>query len=117
MSFDWNDYVSLAADLNLGSPTDAQMRSATSRAYYGAFIQCRNKMGKSMKKEGAIHQEIIKDFKASDQSGEVSIGNLLDDLRQRRNDADYNGFFVPTQSATNLDIDKAKMIIANLKLI
>jgi len=117
MSFDWNNYLLLVSDLNSGSPSIAQMRSATSRAYYGAFIQCRNKKGKSAKKEAAIHQEIIREFKTSDQPEEISIGNLLDDLRQRRNDADYNSFFVPTQTATKLDIDKAQMIIDNLASI
>ena len=118
MAFDWNEYIILAVQLNSGTPTEAQMRSATSRAYYGAFIQVRNKKGKSMEKDAAVHLIIINELKASDVPEELSIGNLLHDLRKKRNDADYDGIkYKPTPQDTNSHILKAQNIVKNLAFI
>lgn len=118
MPFDWNQYIELAEQLNSDKPSEAQMRSATSRAYYGAFILCRNKKGKSLDKEGDIHARLIRELKASANAFELSIGNLLFDLRKKRNDADYDGLnYKPTWQETKQHIDKAKTIVKNLMKI
>lgn len=110
MPFVWEEYVNLAETLNLGTPTQEQMRSAISRAYYGAFCECRNRKGFSMDRGGDIHNRVITLYKESEDRCEFSIGNFLDSLRKNRNLADYDGFFSPTQPSTNIEINKAKSI-------
>ena len=117
MAFDWNEYILLATDSNSGSPSIAQMRSSTSRAYYGAFNLCRIHLGYTTKKGGDIHQTVITELKTSDIRNEVSIGNLLDDLRRKRNDADYNGFHNPTSQTTQFHIKNAERIVTLLKTV
>lgn len=115
MSFDWNDFLNLAEELNNGNPTQAKMRTALSRAYYSAFIQCRNFLGFSADRKPEIHLRVINRFKESDDSTETSIGNVLFDLRELRSKADYDGFYVTTKPETKLNIDKAKSALNLLK--
>ena len=48
MSFDWHQYLDLAQELagqqQKPSTEDARLRSAASRAYYGAYCAARNKL-------------------------------------------------------------------------
>lgn len=111
MAFDWNEYISLAEQLNAGKPSVAQMRSAISRAYYGAFNQCKTHLPHSSKKGGDIHFLVINHFKNAGSSEEYSIGNNLDVLRGKRNEADYDGFYSPTWQETNRHIQNARSII------
>jgi uncharacterized protein (UPF0332 family) len=111
MSFDWNQYISLAEELNTGTPSEAKLRSAISRAYYGCFIQCRNKKGFSTEKDAGIHQRMIDNLKLSDIPIECSIGNLLAGLRVKRNEADYSSFLKITKQEVSLLINNAKRIL------
>ena len=117
MPFSWNDYILLADQLNTGSPNDAQMRTATSRAYYGAFCLCRNKKGLSADRRPNIHQVVIDEFKNSDDSIEYSIGNTLDGLRGKRVDADYKISYKPNPQTTKLDIKNAESIVSLLNQV
>jgi len=93
MSFDWKEYINLAKDLTLKSnPNQAELRTATSRIYYGAFGQCKISKNFQLVRGSDIHERVIKSYKESEVSIEISIGNLLDNLRQRRNEADYDAF-------------------------
>ncbi|TXI22693.1 MAG: hypothetical protein E6Q61_08580 [Nitrosomonas sp.] len=60
-------------------------RTVISRAYYSAFLVARNQSGIN-KSSKNIHQEVRDHFHSS---GKAKIANQLDDLRARRNDADY----------------------------
>jgi uncharacterized protein (UPF0332 family) len=112
MSFSWEDYITLAEHLNMGNPSEAQMRSAISRAYYGAFCLCRNQKGLSADRRADIHHRIINLYKTSENKTECSIGNFLDGLRGQRNEADYNGFYSPIlKSTTDEKIRNAKSIV------
>lgn len=116
MSFDWSEYIILAEKLIENSSGEAEMRSATSRAYYGAFIQCRNFKRYNVKTTD-IHQKVIGEFKGSDSSIENIIGNFLDSLRIKRNDSDYDGFKTPTLLETKQNISTARRIIDKLEEI
>src|ERR1700722_495769 len=112
MAFDWKDYIAIAEQLvSYNNPTDAQMRSATSRAYYGAFHLCRLKKGiQTGEKTPDIHKVIINSYKNSDDQTERSIGVHLFNLRHNRNEADYDGFYAPQKKETVKHIQKANSI-------
>lgn len=111
MSFSWHEYITLAEKLNNGNPSQAEMRTATSRAYYGAFCLSRNKKGLSTDRRGDIHRFVIDLYKRSGDSTEFSIGNYLDGLRRKRNEADYDGSYKPTWQETQRHIKDAKNIV------
>ena len=117
MAFDWKEYIDLAETLNNGSPTEAQMRCATSRVYYGVFCLCRNKKNLSANRRPDIHNIVINLYKDSDNKCEYSIGQYLDGLRKNRNNADYDGLHRPTVQATTVDINNAKSILNILNKI
>jgi hypothetical protein len=116
MSFDWGEYINLADTLISNNPAEAELRSAVSRAYYGTFNQCRIYKGYNTKTFD-IHQKVISEFKTSDSTEEMTIGNHLDSLRIVRNDADYNGFYKPQISKTKNHIILSKKVIELLKQI
>ncbi|MFA6090003.1 MAG: DNA-binding protein [Candidatus Woesearchaeota archaeon] len=111
MAFNWPDYITLAKRLNTSSSTECEVRSATSRAYYGAFCFCRNKKGLNTDRSHDIHNKIITTYKESDNQCEYTIGNTLATLRKKRNDADYDGLCKHTWQQTNIDIKNAESII------
>ena len=111
MAWHWSKYISVAEELHEKSNgSEAKLRSATSRAYYGAFMQVRNEKGYKKEKGSEIHQRIIKDLKESEDDNEITIGSLLSDLRVERNDADYDDDYKTTPDETKTNIDKAKKI-------
>jgi uncharacterized protein (UPF0332 family) len=114
MSFDWTQYISLAEDLIKDDPDEARVRSAISRAYYGAFICCRIYKELNNSRRNDIHRQVIESYKLSEIREELSIGHLLDNLRINRGAADYNGFFEPQKEQTIRDIESAKRIIEKL---
>jgi hypothetical protein len=98
MSFRWRDYIELAQELN-GKRTkpyhrDAKLRSAISRAYYGAFVEARNFIedvdGVNVPKGGAAHGFVADYFEyGTANPTRVRIGINLGNLRTLRNLADY----------------------------
>jgi hypothetical protein len=115
MVFDWNDYITLAEDLIKYKPSQAQLRSATSRAYYAAFIKCRNKSPYNTVKGGDVHFKVISYYKRAGASREeLSIGNKLDSLRLKRNESDYDSrYFAKTFEVEN-HIKLSKLIVESL---
>ena len=113
MAFDWLQYINLAEELVSSDPsTEAKLRSATSRAYYGAFIRCRSKSPHSSIKAGEVHFKVINHFKRDGASrNELSISSSLDALRIRRNDADYDTFYKATKPETSNHVNMAKSIL------
>jgi uncharacterized protein (UPF0332 family) len=104
MPFDWKEFIKLAATLNAYSPSNAQMRTATSRAYYGAFILTRNYLGYSADRKPDVHRRVIEKLKSSDLKAEVSLGNILFDLREARSKADYHCHYIPVARETEVHI-------------
>ena len=92
MNFNWKEYINLAEEL-VEFSDEAKLRTAISRAYYGAFCLARNKKGlKSYKPQKGenIHWKVINEYKRSPDYNEKFVGNTLDKLRKNRNDADYD---------------------------
>lgn len=98
MSFDWLDYLDVADELagfrSVPANSEAKLRSAVSRAYYGAFCKARNRLrdvdGVSLTGTGKDHQLVQEEFEASGDANRQSIGVSLRRLRQQRNLVDYD---------------------------
>lgn len=69
---------------------DCRARTAISRIYYAAFLVALNKMikaGIKIRDNSKIHREVINTYM---ENGYTDIGDKLDQMRERRVDADYN---------------------------
>lgn len=96
MTFDPKDFFELAKQLfdDLKYNEDARYRTSISRAYYAAHLVCKKKLediGVSFPIEkdermGRIHELVIYTLKRKNRH----IGEMLSNLRQKRNWADYN---------------------------
>lgn len=101
MSFDWTHYLHLAHELfgksKKRANREAKLRTAISRAYYGAFIKARNHLilvDKHPIPYGVNpHEYVQSQFSRSRNSLRRNIGNDLHELRRYRNDADYRNVF------------------------
>jgi len=98
MAFDWKKYLELARDLSLNEDEES-FRSSISRGYYSIFnvlcglVQLPNRVDK--------HQKLIELFKdinshhlieiELETEQYIFIANELFFLREKRNDADYDG--------------------------
>lgn len=88
MSFKGIGFYEFASDLFSSSKEEeeAKLRTVISRAYYGAFLACRDKAGITTTGPN-VHQLTAEHYSVKVSS---AMGNRLDDLRSRRNDADYD---------------------------
>lgn len=88
--FDPEDYVSLSQVNSLTSCSEAQQRTAMSRLYYAAFLLSREFISAKRKAPfttaRSVHQDVVREMKTWD----YDLGADLDQLRQARNDADYD---------------------------
>lgn len=100
MSFDWEDYLTLArrlSELPEGQPEEeAQLRTAISRAYYLAFRKACNFLrdtdGESILRR-AVHRFVRDGFERSDDPIRQKIGQDLGRMEMERNKADYDDDF------------------------
>ena len=124
MKFDWSEYFNLAKELAETSE-EAELRSAVSRAYYSAFCLARNylrdieqdpRLSRNKTYDINVHEYVAKEFIHHQPKSQtrIEIGNDLNRLRPRRNNADYEDtmFNLPTQATTALKL--ADNIIALL---
>ena len=91
--FDFSDFFEVGLLLSQVDD-DAYIRSAIGRYYYAVFGCVRRYLVEIMhefefKEEHDIHSRIRKRLLNSSDNTEHYIGELLDDLRKLRNDADY----------------------------
>jgi uncharacterized protein (UPF0332 family) len=95
MSFEWEDFKTLAFELCDRSDDEASQRTAISRFYYAAFCRLRDYIiltdKHEFKKDSNIHTEVIKylinEHRYIAEYGK--IGRKLRRLRKNRNIADY----------------------------
>lgn len=95
--FDWGQYITLARELSCCSQSDplieAKHRSSISRAYYSVFVPAynylRRKQRKYPPKDKGTHKFVIDEFKNSTDQTQQLIGIQLNQLRECRNNADY----------------------------
>lgn len=109
MSFDWREYIRLAEEL-INQDKESCLRSGVSRAYYGVFCIMRDKAGFKTYKEYDVHRKVIEYYKSSRDKKEQYVGKLLDELRKKRNDADYD-------EDKNINADSAKTSLLESKTI
>lgn len=86
MAFNPVDFYDFAASVYAaGSAAEAESRTIVSRAYYGAFLLAREN-ARIPVATTAVHEVTARHYRDRHQA---AIANRLDDLRVRRNDADY----------------------------
>ncbi len=110
MSFDWTEYIRFAQVLVGSDDREVTYRVSTSRAYYGAFNTCRIYIG-GVEGRTDVHKLVIDRLKESENRKEVSVGNHLDNLREKRTHADYNGFDPPSKPDTEKNVEIAFRIL------
>jgi hypothetical protein len=90
--FDPEDFAKLAVRLVQNPCGPADSRTAISRAYYAAFLYARKLLDPHFyfSGEGKVHTEIRFLFVNSTREELRKIGQQLDDLRGKRNAADYD---------------------------
>jgi uncharacterized protein (UPF0332 family) len=91
-SFEPRGFFSLANRLLTDSEyqRDSRIRTAIGRFYYAAFLLALKKLrqkGVRVSDDAKIHKAVIEKYM---EMGLSSIGNRLDQLRERRVDADYH---------------------------
>lgn len=104
MAFDWKEFVLLAHQLVDSFPSfsdrEAVLRTAVSRAYYGAFCYVRDYAQENLRfqpsQTGKDHV-LLRQFLQQQGSRWRSIAETLEDLRKWRNLCDYK------QAVDNLD--------------
>lgn len=122
MSFDWSEYLALAQFLqnarNL-SPTfsqEASYRCAVSRAYYAAFCHARNYaankqaflVGRGVEAHRLLRQHFRK-------SGMTRIAQQLEEMRQWRNQCDYQDTVGNIPKLLTSAIAHAQQVVNQLK--
>jgi len=90
--YDPRKFADLANDLLVDGKYERESRARTAigRAYYAAFLIAHRKLqeqGLRIPETGKIHQIVIQTFI---EKGLSMIGNPLDQLREKRVDADYH---------------------------
>ena len=96
----WRDFLLLATRLAAGT-TEADWRTAVSRAYYAAFHIARRSFADSeftVHRADRAHQYLVFRLSNSGESIVEQTGRDLDTLRRLRNRADYDETPTLTQS-------------------
>ena len=102
--FDWHEFYNLADELSQ-KDDEASIRSAISRYYYSAFCSARYYLVEIkgevefLQRKG-IHKKVYTHLKDSNDDNEAELGELLEILFEKRNNADYDW--------NNLNIDTFK---------
>jgi hypothetical protein len=116
MTFDWNEYLTLAQFLQrhseAGINQESAHRSAVSRAYFAAFCHARNyardRHGLNLTYTGDDHSLVMRHFRFRKAKG---VAIKLDMLRKWRNRCDYE------DSVDDLSIILASAILEAQKVI
>jgi uncharacterized protein (UPF0332 family) len=116
MNFNWIRYIYLATELLKGSD-ESYYRSAISRAYYGVFCIARDRKGYSNYKRSDVHSKVITEYVKSNDEDERSVGFLLVELRNSRNQADYNSNKVIRKNEAERMVKAAKFILEILGIL
>jgi len=112
MAFNPVDFYHLAGWLYAQQPPhdEARARAIVSKAYYGAFLEARNKAGITDKSLG-VHKKVHDHYFYN---GSLALANRLDDSRIKRNDADYDTALAITSRDSGNALKLAKRILQEL---
>jgi uncharacterized protein (UPF0332 family) len=112
----WRAFLPLAAQLAQGS-TEADWRTAVSRAYYAAFHVARRLLSDlrfTVPRADRAHQYLVFRLGNSGASAVEQAGRDLDTLRRLRNRADYDETPALTQPQASAAVQVAQGIIQAL---
>ena len=117
MKFDWKDFIALAETLyhqanHLGQE-EACLRSAISRAYYGAYGLAREvarRKGVPLSGTPQDHAVVTRHFRRAPEPLLRKVGLELGRLRRMRNQADYDEHFPRVEKETLLALKRARQI-------
>jgi len=112
MAFDPVDFYHLAGWLYAQqTPHDeARARAIISKAYYGAFLEARNKASITDKSSG-VHKKVHDHYC---NARRLALANRLDDSRVKRNNADYDTALTITSKDSGNALKLAKKILQDL---
>lgn len=74
------------------SVSQCEVRTSIGRAYYAVYnhvIDTLRGLGLEFREDGKLHMELVRALKATNDDSIKSVGELLEELRSRRNHADY----------------------------
>jgi len=112
----WRDFLPLAARSAAGG-TEADWRTAISRAYYAAFHVARQllaDLGFAIPRADRAHQYLVFRLSNSGEAATAQAGRDLDTLRRLRNRADYDEVPALTQPQAVAAVQVAEGIIQAL---
>lgn len=128
-SFEWKDFNDIA-DILINLGTDAAYRTAINRYYFSSFCFARdyiieNKIFRSKKSKNImnsnsaeIHNETREIFKETPFNHNKYIGDkiyrVLNDLREKRNDVDYNKNASVNLNLCNYCKARSKIVFENM---
>jgi uncharacterized protein (UPF0332 family) len=118
MTFDWNEFFTLAEELRLRE-TEAAKRTAISRVYYAIYWRARNLLeseGFVYRQDDKSHQQIWQEYK---QRGRThgAVGRFAIFLRDNRTQADYFSEIEDISGLTEDSFELAEKIISYLQQI
>jgi uncharacterized protein (UPF0332 family) len=121
MIFDWSQFITLAKELfqcATDSTQEPELRSAVSRAYFGAFCLTRNflrdKEGDRFSGKAEDHQKVYNILVSSNDSRRRQIAENLHRLRIDRNKADYDDSIPGLYQKASTALTWANRVILNL---
>jgi uncharacterized protein (UPF0332 family) len=109
----WRDFLPLATRL-AGGTTEADWRTAVSRAYYAAFHVARRlfaDLSFAVPRADRAHQYLVFRLSNSGESAVEQAGRDLETLRRLRNRADYDGTPALTQPQAGAAVQIAEGIL------
>jgi hypothetical protein len=124
MSFQWRDYLTVAAALiqarNTFAPAEGRYRAAISRAYYAAYGAARNHArdheGYSPVPTGRDHGLVAAHYLAGTTRTHHKIGRILERLLLERHRADYqDDFSQPLRPLAQLAIQESRQVFTLLQ--
>lgn len=113
---DFRDYLNLAVALVNGS-SEAEWRSAVSRAYYAAFHVAREFLASlnfTVPHAERAHGYLWLRLANAGHADVCDAGNRLNALRRERNRADYDAHISVSQSSARTHVQRAEEIIQAL---
>ncbi len=109
----WRDFLPVATRLAAGT-TEADWRTAVSRAYYAAFHVARSllaDLGFAVPRADRAHQYLVFRLSNSGESAVEQAGRDVDTLRRLRNRADYDEAPVLTQPQAAAAVQVAEGVL------
>lgn len=120
MPFDWGDFLDLARRLADNENSEADLRSAISRAYYAAFHKARTQLiieGEVLPKDGTAHDFVWRRYRNAPGQIRNSIGINLERLKKKRTDADYRDSVSSLPSVVKVALSESDIVIRQVSEI